>query len=59
MTLVEHLGNETIVNLTLPSGQSLIAALDGDTTATVGTDLSLGFSPDKAALFSEQGIAIS
>ena len=59
VTLVEHLGNETIVNLTLPSGQSLIAALDGDTTATVGSDLSLGFSPDKAALFNEQGIAIS
>jgi multiple sugar transport system ATP-binding protein len=57
VTLVEHLGNETIVNFTLPSGKSLIAVLDGDTAASVGSDIALGFSPAKATLFGPSGKA--
>jgi len=57
VTLVEHLGNETIVSLSLPSGQGLIAALDGDAAVAVGQELALGFSPDKAVLFGPSGAA--
>ena len=55
VTLVEHLGNETIVNLKLGNEQSVIAVLDGDTTLTVGQTLKLAFAPRKAALFDQSG----
>ena len=55
VTLVEHLGNETIINMALANGQSLIVALDGDTACSVGQTLSVGFAPEKAALFGPDG----
>ncbi|MHA6298289.1 ABC transporter ATP-binding protein [Devosia sp. CAU 1758] len=59
VTLVEHLGNETIVNMSLPSGQHLIVALDGDTACSVGQSLTLGFAAEKAALFDQTGHRIN
>ena len=56
--LVEHLGNETIVNLTLSSGAGVIAALDGDTAVAIGHELRLGFAPEKAVLFDNSGSAM-
>jgi multiple sugar transport system ATP-binding protein len=55
VTLVEHLGNETIVNLELVTGEALIVALDGDTACSIGQSLSVGFAPGKAHLFDADG----
>ena len=55
VTLVEHLGNETIVNLKLADGQGLIMALDGDTLCDLGDTLTVGFAPAKAHLFNDEG----
>ncbi|SMQ62022.1 carbohydrate ABC transporter ATP-binding protein, CUT1 family [Devosia lucknowensis] len=59
VSLVEHLGNETIVNLTLSDGQGLIVALDGDTPCSLGQTLSVGFAPTKAHLFDAQGLRLN
>jgi multiple sugar transport system ATP-binding protein len=59
VTLVEHLGNETIVNMALASGQNLIVALDGDTECSVGQSLTVGFAAEKAALFDQTGQRIT
>ena len=53
--LVEHLGNETLVSLSLTNGQAIIVALDGDTECRVGQPLNVGFPPSKAHLFEEKG----
>lgn len=55
VSLVEHLGNETIINRRLGDGQGLIVALDGDTACSVGQTLSVGFAPAKAHLFNVDG----
>ena len=59
VTLVEHLGNETIVNMELANGQHLIVALDGDTACSLGQTLSVGFTTEKAALFDQAGERIT
>jgi len=59
VTLVEHLGNETIVNLALANGRHLIVALDGDTACSVGETLTVGHPPEKAALFDQAGDRIT
>ena len=56
--LVERLGNETIVNLELPSGASWLAVLDGDQALRRGESLALGVDPAKALLFDTQGRAL-
>ena len=53
--LVERLGNETIVNLSLASGETLIAAIDGEAPVAVGQPVRLGFDPAKALLFAADG----
>jgi multiple sugar transport system ATP-binding protein len=58
VSLVERLGNETIVNLEVAGGKALIAALDGDTTIERGSTLSLGFAPQNAVLFDASGRAL-
>ena len=59
LRVVEHLGNETIVNMELASGQHLIVALDGDTDCSLGQTLSVGFTAEKAALFDQAGERIT
>lgn len=56
--LIERLGNETIVDLTLTSGEGWLAALDGDVDVSVGDSLRLSLSPDKARLFEASGRAL-
>ena len=53
--LVEHLGNETLVSLSLTNGQAVIVALDGDTECRVGQTLKVGFPANKVHLFEENG----
>ena len=56
VTLVEQLGNETIVNLALSNGQHLIVALDGDTECSIGQTLKVGFLTEKTAVFDTAGV---
>ncbi|MCP8883753.1 sn-glycerol-3-phosphate ABC transporter ATP-binding protein UgpC [Devosia sp. XJ19-1] len=56
--LVERLGNETIVNLELPSGASWLAVLEGDQALKRGESLALDVDPAKALLFDDAGQAI-
>ncbi len=52
--LVERLGTETIVNLTLPSGEAIIAALEDDRPVERGTEIMLGYETAKAHLFAKE-----
>jgi multiple sugar transport system ATP-binding protein len=56
--IVERLGNETIVNLDLPSGTNWLVVLDGDNALKVGQGLTLDFAADKAILFDTEGVAL-
>ena len=56
--LIERLGNETIVNLDLPSGTTFLAVLDGDQAMRVGDSLTLAVDPAKAILFDKEGKAL-
>jgi len=58
VALVERLGNETNVSLTLPSGVSWLVVLDGDHSLSAGQTLALTFAPDAAILFDAQGRAL-
>ncbi len=52
--LVERLGTETIVSMTLTSGQTLIGALDGDQPVKTGTSVSLAYDIANAHLFARE-----
>jgi multiple sugar transport system ATP-binding protein len=52
--LVERLGTETIINLTLPSGQTLIGALSGDQPAKTGSSIVLAYDTAEAHLFAKE-----
>jgi len=54
VALVERLGTETIVNLTLGSGQTLIGALDGDQPVETGTSITLAYETAEAHLFAPE-----
>ncbi len=55
VALVERLGNETNVSVTLPSGTPLMAVLDGDRAMRPGESIVLGFEPADALLFDGAG----
>ena len=55
VALVERLGNETNVSVTLPSGTPLMAVLDGDRALRPGESIVLGFNPANALLFDGTG----
>jgi multiple sugar transport system ATP-binding protein len=55
--LAERLGNETNVSLSLPSGASWLAVLDGDHELQRGSTISLRFSSDAAIVFDAAGNA--
>jgi multiple sugar transport system ATP-binding protein len=55
--LVERLGNETNVSVTLPSGTPLMAVLNGDQAVLPGQSIVLGFNPADALLFDGTGQA--
>jgi multiple sugar transport system ATP-binding protein len=56
VALVERLGNETNVSITLPSGTPLMAVLDGDRALRPGESIVLGFDPADALLFDGAGL---
>ena len=58
VNIVERLGNETNVNLDLPSGTSWLVVLDGDNIIKPGQSLALGFDADKAILFDANGVSL-
>jgi len=53
VSLTERLGSETVLDVTLRSGDQLIAALPEDTILAPGTNVSFDFDPDQAHLFPE------
>jgi len=55
--LIERLGNETNINVELPTGGQLMAVLDGDQPLQLGQGVALGFDPVDAVVFDSQGIA--
>jgi multiple sugar transport system ATP-binding protein len=57
MALVERLGSETNVSVTLPSGASFLAVLEGDRAVTNGQDIGFAFDASEAILFDKAGIA--
>ena len=58
VSLVERLGNETIVNIELASGAPWLAVLDGDRDLRIGESLALAADPAKAILFDKDGQAL-
>jgi multiple sugar transport system ATP-binding protein len=58
VSLVERLGNETIVNIELASGAAWLAVLDGDQALHVGDSLALAAEPAKAILFDRHDKAL-
>ncbi|MBO9589808.1 ABC transporter ATP-binding protein [Devosia sp.] len=58
VSLVERLGNETIVNVELSSGASWLVVLDGDQAQRLGESLALAADPAKAILFDATGKAL-
>ena len=59
VALVERLGNETNVNVDLPSGATVLAVLDGDRDIPVGETVAFAFVPEQAVIFDGQGRSIS
>ncbi|MGV8854709.1 MAG: ABC transporter ATP-binding protein [Devosia sp.] len=57
VALVERLGNETNVNVELPSGAAMLAVLDGDRPLKPGQAISFGFDPAATVLFDAAGQA--
>ncbi|MBJ3784731.1 ABC transporter ATP-binding protein [Devosia sediminis] len=55
--LVERLGNETIVNIALPSGSSWLAVLDGDHRLAIGQSFALAFDANAGIIFDKTGKA--
>ncbi|HEY8578104.1 MAG TPA: sn-glycerol-3-phosphate ABC transporter ATP-binding protein UgpC [Devosia sp.] len=58
VALIERLGNETIVNVELPSGASWLAVLAGDHALTRGESLTFNADPAKTILFDKAGNAV-
>ncbi len=57
--IVEHLGNETVLNVALPSGYPLIVTVQGDANVKVGETLGVDFSTESAHLFMPAGPALT
>ncbi len=57
--LVEHLGNESVLNLALSSGEALIVTLPETADAKVGETLSFSLTEGKAHLFKPEGPSLN
>ena len=51
VSLVERLGTETVLNVDLTAGGRIVVALDGDQPFDLGSELLVGFEPERAHLF--------
>ncbi|MEM7487778.1 MAG: sn-glycerol-3-phosphate ABC transporter ATP-binding protein UgpC [Pseudomonadota bacterium] len=56
VALTERLGAETVVDVTLKDGTTIIAALPEDLVLELGTEIGLRFDPAKAHLFAQEMI---
>ncbi|WP_169196249.1 sn-glycerol-3-phosphate ABC transporter ATP-binding protein UgpC [Devosia sp. MC1541] len=56
--LVERLGNETVVNLELPTGSAWLAVLDGDRPLQRGESLALDVDAESVRFFDDQGLGL-
>ena len=56
--LIERLGNETIISVVLPSGQALVASLEGKAVVALNEQVQLGFGTDDISIFNAAGEAI-
>ncbi len=57
--IVEHLGNETVINAQLNSGQEVLAIVPGDAHLKPGEKIGLAFDTEDAHLFHPSGPRIS
>ncbi|EJJ31461.1 ABC transporter ATP-binding protein [Rhizobium sp. CF142] len=57
VSLIERLGNETNVSLTLPSGRPFLAVLEGDHELQISSDLTMDFGRDQGRVFDKAGMA--
>jgi ABC-type sugar transport system ATPase subunit len=55
VTLVEYLGSEIFVHLTLPSGQPLLVQADGNSPTKLGDTVTVSFDPQAAHYFDKAG----
>jgi multiple sugar transport system ATP-binding protein len=55
VSLVEHLGDQTVVSARLESGGSVLAVVPGDAPLNPGDKIGFGFDLDKAHLFRASG----
>ncbi|WP_306119527.1 MULTISPECIES: sn-glycerol-3-phosphate ABC transporter ATP-binding protein UgpC [unclassified Roseitalea] len=53
VALVERLGTETVVDVTLTRGGKVVAALAEDRPLQLGSQIALGFAPERAHLFAK------
>jgi multiple sugar transport system ATP-binding protein len=51
VSLIERLGTETVLNVDLTAGGRIVVALDGDRPFDLGSEMLLGFEPERAHLF--------
>ena len=49
--LVERLGTDTVLNVELVAGGNIVVALSGDLSFDLGSEILVGFEPEKAHLF--------
>ncbi|MEO6013517.1 MAG: sn-glycerol-3-phosphate ABC transporter ATP-binding protein UgpC [Devosia sp.] len=56
--IIEHLGIHTVVYSDLPGGEAFVGLFEGDTAATEGEALKVGFSLNQAHLFDKDGMAV-
>ena len=49
--LIERLGTETVLAVDLTAGGKIVVALDGDRPFDLGSEVLLGFEPERAHLF--------
>ena len=59
VTLVEHLGDESILHVRLPSGATLTLKAPGDVEARLGDTVHIGFDLTNAALFGPDGLRLT
>ena len=59
VSLVEHLGDETILHVQIDAATTLTVKLAGDSAARLGDRVHLGCDLDGACLFDAQGLAIA